>query len=152
MISHTEFRRRVCTHRDIHLRRPVNVVFTWYLQCRPSPVPMWRRGRSGSSSCLFLFALDHLPYSSSFIDACFYCVFSLLQKFFVWFRRCRSLPYFSIPSSSTKICLSMLFPGGFDMLLDVSLFPDATYFCLLPLLAMVLLNSACCLTMFLNCM
>ena len=152
IITCAEFRWRVYTLRYIHLRCYVHVVFIRYLQRRPSPVPPWRRDWYGSSSRLCLIYRYHLPYSSSFTAAWCARVFYIFQKFLVWSRRCRSLPYFSIPSSSTEICLGVLFSGGCDMLIAVSLCSDASYFFLLTIFSMQLSNSAYLLTMCLNCL
>ena len=109
MIPRAEFRCRVWTRRYIHLRHHLNVVFTRYLQCRSSPVPPWRRGRSGPSSRLWTLSRYHLPYSSFFTADFCACVLSLLQKCLVWSCRCCSLPYFSIPFSSPRYALACYF-------------------------------------------
>ena len=152
MIPHTESRWRVCTRRDIHLCCHVNGVFMWYIWCRLSPVPPWRRGLYGSSSRLCRLSWDHLMYFSSFTGARCTRVFSRFQKFLVWSRMCRSLPYFSIVYSSTEICIGVFFSGRFNMFVTVSLSSDAPYFWLIPLLMMAVSNGACCLKMCLNCM
>ena len=84
MIPCAKFWWRVCNRHDIHLLSHVNVVCTWYLQHRPSPVPLWRRGWYGSFSRICLIDRNHLIYSSSFTAAFWTRVFSLLQKF--WFN------------------------------------------------------------------
>ena len=83
MINRVDLCWRICTRRYIHLFCHLNVVFTRYLRLHTSLVTPWRRGRSGSYSCILLLDRYHIPYSSSFTAARCSRVFSLLQKCFL---------------------------------------------------------------------